>query len=635
MDTSRRRLQWIPLEKISPLLLELLLLAEDKRFYSHSGVDYYALAAGFSSFLTFSRKKRGASTITMQVAALLNSSLRGGKTGRSIVKKLRQIRLAWQIEKKWSKRGILEAYLNLVSYRGELLGIDSASRGLFQKAPHSLSFQESLLLVSLLPNPQANARRVARRGCYLAKKKKSRITCSQLGKYFKDTLAKKYFIPFRNHLAFHAAQLLTGKKNKKQIYHTSIDADIQTYAIQTLRQHLLQIQEQNVHDGAVLIVDNRSGEILAYVGSSGNLSKSAQIDAIRARRQAGSTLKPFLYALAMQENVLQEGSYLDDSPVEIQVGTGIYKPGNYQNVFHGKVRMEQALASSLNVPAVKVLSMIGERKFTIFLRKLGFSINRSYEYYGLSMALGSLDVTLAELVAAYRTLALRGKFSTISLHRSSTTVAKTTAKILDTRVAASIGNILANRENRMLTFGLESPLSTRYWSAVKTGTSKDMRDNWCVGFTKEFTVGVWVGNFSGQPMWNVSGVSGAAPVWIDLMNWLSSKRSKIQLPSETSRKPLVKVTEPVSLLHKKKKIQGILRPTNGTIIAIDPDIPEAQQRVFFQAKRQSVDYDWFLNGKRMAHAGQTYLWQPTKGVFLLKLVDRNSGYAEAVRFEVR
>lgn len=629
IDKKRRRLHWIEQEKISVHVKKLLIRSEDKRFYSHSGVDYLALSAGFYSYVSFAKRKRGASTITMQLTALLDKTLAGGRSGRSVRQKWQQILAARQLEERWSKKGILEAYLNLVSYRGELIGIDSAARGLFQKAPHSLNFLESLLLISLIKNPQASIRRISQRGCYLARLNSKKISCKTIRKFFRKTLSKKYHIPSSHHIAFHLAQQLKGKKQRR--YQTSLDAEIQQFAIQSLRQHILALKEQNVHDGAILIVDNSSGAVLAYVGSSGELSESWQIDAIHSRRQAGSTLKPFLYALAFEKNLIHSETILDDNPIEIQVGNGIYKPGNYQNSFHGKIPAKIALASSLNVPAVKTLVMLGERNFWLFLKQLGFSLPRDYEYYGLSLALGSADISLWELVNSYRTLANDGYYSQLYFQKGKAPKGK--KRLLSAKTAREINAILANRQNRMLTFGLENPLSTRYASAVKTGTSKDMRDNWCVGYTKEFTVGVWVGNSSGTPMWNVSGISGAAPIWIEIMNWLAKNRRSNPIANYYDFH--ISETKRTTLLPAQKKIQGIQKPTHKSIFAYDPDMPASHQRIFFEAKVYSKKYYWQLNGKKLAVADEVYLWPPKRGRYQLSLVNPKNQIVESVIFEVR
>ena len=211
---------------------------------------------------------------------------------------------------------------------------------------------------------------------------------------------------------------------------------------------------------------------------------------------------------------------MDDTPLDIAVLNGIYQPKNYDSEFRGLVTSRVALASSLNVPAVRTLSLVGIEPFLSKLRQLGIKdLNESGDFYGPSLALGSADVSLWELVNAYRTLANEGAWSELHLSPEAEYFPKP-KRIFSKEGAFLVSDILSDREARSSTFGLENPLATRFWTAVKTGTSKDMRDNWCIGYSRKYTVGVWVGNFSGEPMWNVSGITGAAPIWIEMMNWL-------------------------------------------------------------------------------------------------------------------
>ena len=200
--------------------------------------------------------------------------------------------------------------------------------------------------------------------------------------------------------------------------------------------------------------------------------------------------------------------------------SGIYQPRNYDSQFKGLVTSRVALASSLNVPAVKALSLVGMEPFLSKLRQLGIKrLKESGDFYGPSLALGSADVSLWELVNGYRTLANEGIWDELRLRLKEESLSGK-RKVFSREAAFLVSDILSDREARSLTFGLENPLATRFWTAVKTGTSKDMRDNWCIGYSKRYTVGVWVGNFNGEPMWNVSGITGAAPVWVEVMDFL-------------------------------------------------------------------------------------------------------------------
>lgn len=376
------------------------------------------------------------------------------------------------------------------------------------------------------------------------------------------------------------------------------------------------------------------------------------MDGIRAKRQVGSALKPFLYAQALDERILTPASLLDDSPLDIPVPTGIYSPKNYDNFYRGPVSVRTALASSINIPAVRALGLVGEEAFLSRLRAMGLSgIKESGDFFGPSLALGTLDVSLWELVNGYRTLANGGMHGELSLspvgeHSSPS------RRVFSEEAAFLVSDILSDREARSATFGLENPLSTRFWAAVKTGTSKDMRDNWCVGYTTRYTVGVWVGNFSGEPMWNVSGVSGAAPVWVEIMNFLH--RDQI---SHAPRPPagLVKkwIAFPRGLEPPRQEwfLEGtephwgrldmnpgpcrIIYPPPGAIMAIDPDIPMEQQEVIFLSEGFQEGMNWRLNGELLPGTGRSVRWHVKEGRHLLALVDREGKTLDHISFLVR
>ena len=287
--------------------------------------------------------------------------------------------------------------------------------------------------------------------------------------------------------------------------------------MQTLGQHLRELRGRHVEDGAVVVLDNASGEVLAWVGSSGELSAAAEVDGVLALRQPGSTLKPFLYAQAIAERRITAASLLEDSSSQIQTAGGLYIPQNYDRQFKGLVSSRTALGASLNVPAVRTLVMVSPDAFARQLRAVGLPLKESGDYYGYSLALGSAEVSLLSLTNAYRTLANGGRFSEVQFGAGA---AVRFLPALDPRAAFIVSDILADPLARARTFGTDSLLATRFWTAVKTGTSKDMRDNWALGYSSRYTVGVWVGNASGAPMWDVSGTSGAAPVWAALMKHL-------------------------------------------------------------------------------------------------------------------
>jgi penicillin-binding protein 1C len=654
IDPKGRRLSWIGLAEVSPALQAAVVNAEDKRFYEHKGVDWKASAGALIGRI-HSRNLRGASTLPMQLVSRLIPELQPLDSHRSLWQKWKQMVTARKLEKSWSKPEILEAYLNLVSFRGELQGISSVSRGLLNKRPHGLDDTESVILAALLRAPNASIDDVARRACELAEGMNLHLSCLTIRSRTQEALSAPYQIEPEIALAPHVCQQLIGSralqlKGSPVEAICTLDRELQRFVSETLQQHILSVQGQNVHDGAVLVADNKSGEILAYVGNVGAKASARFVDGTKARRQAGSTLKPFLYGLAFDKRILTPASLLDDAPLDVPAMNGIYRPQNYDKQFHGLVPVRTALASSLNIPAVKVLNLVGVEWFVQKLGECGFEKLQSADFYGSSLALGAADVTLWELVNAYRSLANAGVWSPLRLTFEENS-GVTRRRVLSAESAFLVSDILSDRESRSETFHLESPLSTRFWTAVKTGTSKDMRDNWCVGFSEHYTVGVWAGNFSGDPMWNVSGITGAAPAWIEIMNWLhrglpscppeppsgvTSRHIEFSVPSQNRSEWFLKGTESSTVQPVSSPTNfRIVYPVSDAIIALDPDIPQDQQKVFFESHPKEDRLNWRLDGKEIGRAGSVLLWTPLKGKHHLCLIDEANRTLDSVEFEVR
>ncbi len=432
----------------------------------------------------------------------------------------------------------------------------------------------------------------------------------------------------------------------------TLDRDLQRVAIESLAAHVAEVRERDVNDGAVLVVENATGEVWAYVGGAGESSGAPWVDAIRAARQPGSALKPFLYALALERHLLTAASLVEDTPLELPEERGLYRPLDYDRQFRGLVSMRTALASSLNVPAVRTAELVGVEAFAAHLRELGLSsVIEDGDFYGAAIALGSADVTLWDLVDAYHALANNGVWSPLRTSRASA-AELASRRIYSAGTAFIVSDVLADRASRSETFGLENSLATRFWSAVKTGTSKDMRDNWCVGYTDRFTVGVWVGNVTGAPMRDVTGITGAAPVWLDVMNYLHTRYG-----SGTPRAPMGVLTRRVSfpdsveaarnewfaqgtepaqgLAELDKNDARIESPAEGSIIAIDPDIPAGLQRVNFEAGRGASGARWILDGRERCAVSSSCLWQPVPGMHRLALVGAENRVIDQVAFQVR
>src|SRR5262245_6395440 len=337
INPNARRLPWVGLKEVSPALTQAVIFAEDKRFDQHRGIDWRALTRVSAGFLS-SEGVRGASTLTMQLASELLPGLRPKTSHRSLWQKWKQIQTAWNLERSWSKQEILEAYLNLVTFRGELQGVATASRGLFSKNPHGLDSCESVILGSLLRSPNSTVERVAHRSCQLAESMNLDLSCAAITSRVKQTLSDSYVIRPEIALAPHVAWQLLQPGNSKG-HHSNrvctLDLKLQRFATETLQQHLLSVQKQNVRDGAVLIADNESGKVLAYVDSVGTFSSARYVDGVQTRRQAGSILKPFLYGLAFEKLLVTPASLLANAPLDLPAINGIYRPENYDRQFHG------------------------------------------------------------------------------------------------------------------------------------------------------------------------------------------------------------------------------------------------------------------------------------------------------------
>jgi penicillin-binding protein 1C len=659
IDKAVRQLEWVALAGISDALLHQVILAEDQRFYQHGGVDSLALAMAVwqnsLGFFKSDRTPRGASTITMQLAGILDTDLKAGGVRRTFLLKLRQMRTAWQLEGKATKPQILEAYLNHVYFRGEQRGIASASAAFFAKAPIGLNTEESAILAVLLASPQAKSSLVAAKACKLLERASKQcvidnMPVARLNKPWRGDSAEQF--------APHFAERLrnSGELKDAGTYQTTIDRRLQQFAQQALAEQMRELASQRVEDGAVVVLDNASGDILAYVGSSGAFSQAAQVDAASALRQAGSTLKPFLYGMAIEQKRLTAASLLDDSALAIRTADAQYIPRNYSEDYKGWVSVRKALGSSLNIPAVRTLAMLDVNEFAVVLRNVGLkTVIHEGEYYGPSLALGSADVRLIDVANAYRTLANGGQYSELRL--TSKAAITPSIEAISPAAAFIVADMLADNEARAASFGLDSPLRGPFKVSVKTGTSKDMRDNWCVGFTNRYTVAVWVGNASGAPMKGVSGVSGAAPIWSSIMRYahqnmqdinalvptsvIAQKVSFSGVPESERMEFFIAGTQLRDVILATKSARAanhITHPIHGAIYAIDPDIPVSKQVIRFAHSDLSAEkFMWRLDDKILSSVSNQSVmqWQLTPGLHRLELISPTGRLIEQVRFEVR
>jgi penicillin-binding protein 1C len=568
IDKNKKNLNWFPLQSLNSKFIQAALKQEDHRFFYHHGVDFISLGRAFVNFMNLSSQVRqGGSTITMQLA----KNLKKLKT-RQFSGKISQILTAWKLENHWSKSQILEAYLNTSYFYGEIQGLGTASILLFKKSPEYLTLDEQTLLLALLKSP--NSKKVLT----------SRV---DLISHSSNKLPEK---PFEN-LAEHYHYFLI--KNKKTETHSNIDYDLQKTISEIVDHQLIKLKDKNVHDVAVIVLDNKNNSVIAYQGSSGkNVSQAPYVDMAQAKRQMGSTLKPFLYATALDKKLIDLNSWILDSPVDIVFTNGTYSPRNHDHTHHGWIKVGMALGSSLNVPAVKTIQLLGVDQFWKILYDLGFSLKELPDYYGPSLSLGVLDGSLWQLTHAYQ------KMSQIN------------DDIFSLQVKKKMKWMLSRSQNRALSFGQDSILTTAGDFAVKTGTSKDMKDNWCIGYNDDFTVGVWVGNADNSSMMNVIGVTGAAPIWRQTVDYLMSRSSpvnrNISNNMNQNKRPhiLVSAKDEENFLAIESTAQRpdinesprILSPASNSIFAIDPGIPLENQKIILQATGNQKNLFWKKDG---------------------------------------
>jgi penicillin-binding protein 1C len=512
----------VPLAELDPKILQAFLALEDRRFFSHSGVDWRAVLRAVRDNLRAGHVVSGASTITMQLARLLEPEA-NGRTWRA---KLRQVLWAWRLEHHLTKQAILEQYLNRVPLGQGTVGVAEGARLYFDASPTELSLGQAALLGALARTPSADNPFVAperarhrRARALLEMRDVGYAAAPDVGRALAEPL-----VPPRSAAVFLAphftSRLLAWNEERGEpldgVRLTALDLTLQTALEGEVRHTVRVMGDRGAEQAAAVVLDNHTGELLAWVGSPDFWADSVgQVDMVVSPRQPGSALKPFLYALAFDRGYTP-ASVLPDVPHTYETPTGPYRPRNYDRAFHGPVRVREALASSYNVPAVELTDRLGAPSLLRTMQLAGFaSLDRTADYYGLGLALGNGDVTLLELANAYRALANGGRWLPYRwwvVPRGERPDTAAGRRVASPRAAALVLDILADPVARAPGFGLDTPFDFPFPVAVKTGTSRHFTDNWAVGTTAGFTVAVWVGNFSGRPMAGVSGVTGAGPL---------------------------------------------------------------------------------------------------------------------------
>ena len=695
----------VPLEKVSPFFIQAILAAEDGRFYHHGAVEIKAIVRAVIQAIEAKKIVSGASTITMQLARMLEPN-----APRNLESKAQEVWVSWRLTAGMNKDEILTAYINRLPMGGNIYGIEAASRIYFGIPASDLNLAQASLLAAIPNNPNhlnpyKSWKKLKNRQRYVINRliKDGYITSLQGERAYQEEIPlqpRQQGIIAAPHFLFWLANQLPEEQSFP--IQTTLNLSLQQFVEAQARQVVTSLTSRNVNQAAALVIDNRTGEILAYVGSVDYFSEAqfGSNDGVQALRQPGSTLKPFLYQLALQEKIIRPNSILADIATHYAIPDAkIYSPSDYSETFAGPVRVRIALANSLNIPAVRVLEKVGVSSFLTHLQRLGFKhLKYSPEYYGLGLTLGSGEVSLWELARAYRTIALQGEITplitTISPSiNSNIDLAqlkdddnyKKTEETVDNSLNQNpetwslITNILSDRHARAQAFGVDSILNLPFSVAVKTGTSSNFRDTWTVGFTKDYTVATWVGNFNGEAMRQVSGIMGAANLWNrimlrlhedsfpepfsppqgmvlrpicalsglkpnpicpsvvqeyfyreDLREYKNTPDTFYQLiPSSTQGEiPQYRLNLPPEYnqwLAKQDSSSSlplssrILSPRDGDYLLLDSTDKNGQQIVFQVSNTSNQPVEWQLNGKTLPGDSSSFSWQLRPGNWTLEV----------------
>jgi len=494
------RREWTPLNAIPKPVQKTFIKAEDKRFYFHSGVDYAAITSAALQNAKAGRTVRGASTITMQLVKIISPSL----GGPSLSRKLSDIFNAWRLEARLTKKQILELYLNTVPFGMNCAGVTSAARSFYGAELSELS-PDQIKCLSVIPRrPSAN------------NPVENPKTCATKADVPLEAATSAYAYQYPFLMPHYVSCLKKYYAEKKLPYEitTHADLNLQHQSERYLRTALDQAYASRISNGAVLVIDNSDCSILAYAGNGNwyDFEHSGQLDGVQIPNQPGSSMKPFLYALGIEtknskgEPLFYPSKILADIPSEFG-SSKLYIPANFNNRFNGPVRFRVALASSLNIPAVSVLDTIGVNQYLDCLYDLGFdSLHKGGIEADLGLALGAGQVSLAELVPAFSTFVRDGEYLPLEFS------GKSAKQIYSADTARIICSILSDKGSRALGFGYTQTFQTDYPSIFKTGTANQYQNIVALGATKKYTVGVWMGNFSGE---TVVGKTGSSlPAWV-------------------------------------------------------------------------------------------------------------------------
>ncbi|HOA41044.1 MAG TPA: penicillin-binding protein 1C [Halanaerobiales bacterium] len=553
---------------------------EDKRFEQHHGVDLAAVFRALYQNIKSGETVSGASTITMQLARLMKPK------ERTIKNKIIEMLQAVRIELKYSKEEILKAYLLHAPYGGNIIGYRTASLRYFAKEPEHLSWAEVATL-AVLPNNPAHVNPLQNPARLKEKRDELLASLYEAGKIDRNTYQLAIAEPVADRLypfplsAPHLAEKL-AREVEGDIIRTTINKGIQDQVTAILKDYIEENRKRGIRNAALLVTETVSGEVKAYVASQDffdddNLGK---IDGIQMRRSSASTLKPFLYALAMDEGMIIRESRLLDIPISY----GGYTPYNANNKFSGVVRADEALIRSLNAPVVNLLYHYGIEKFYDFLEEAGMeSLFRTPEEYGLSLILGGAEISLWELSRLYRGLGNYGRFSGLRVLKDS---GEATEKQL---LSPGSAYLVLETLKELRRPGLEY-----YWQdfqssapiAWKTGTSYGSRDGWAVGVSPDWTIAVWVGNFAGGEIKGMSGLESAAPLLFKVFNQLEKRQEKnwFELPKEGLKAIQVSASTGYRLKDGPAELVTALAPAAAKPLQYSP-----YERVFYLNQAETME----------------------------------------------
>ncbi|OFY93069.1 MAG: penicillin-binding protein 1C, partial [Bacteroidetes bacterium RIFCSPLOWO2_12_FULL_31_6] len=501
------------LDEISPVLKKTIIYKEDKYFYYHPGINLIAITRAIFNNVVKYKRTSGASTITMQVARMLQPKK------RNYVNKFFEMFRALQLEWHFSKEEILQFYLNLVPYGGNIEGVKSASMLYFQKKPEALSLAQVTTL-SIIPN-RPTSLRLGENNTYVVQERNK-----WLNRFLKEKLFSKQEIEdalnepldAHRHIAPNFAPHFSIRMNYKYphdaIIKTTLDLRKQQKIEALVKNYITTLKNMNISNASVLVINNHTRSVEAYIGSAdfNDVDAQGQVDGVNAVRSPGSTLKPLLYAMAIDKGLITSKTIITDVPVNFSG----YRPENYDQQYRGKVSIEKALAISLNIPAVKILDEVGVTQIAEKLSKANFKwIDKHKSDIGLSLVLGGCGVTLEEMTNLFSCFANYGKYQNLKWIQDNSDSAN--FNLFTPSSSHIVTNILTELIRPDLPYKFENSMHLPR-VAWKTGTSYGRRDGWSIGYNVDYTVGVWIGNFNGEGVPELNGAEFATPLLFDVFN---------------------------------------------------------------------------------------------------------------------